>query len=216
MTTSKAKTSQQKEYADKQKKLGELRKLADSAASEAAKQWLAKNPGYEDLAVRPLNISYVRNKQGITKAIIEIADRMVSPGHANKTQGEIVNDVQVLYPDINLHPNIWNKVLRSNLMERVHMRVKDKLPKPINLKGCNTLSKIRKKIKVSKDADAGKPYTFKPTIQISGEAVVINDTSYPLVMREVKGKKYPCIRVPVKGTRCWVRMDAVVATLKKV
>lgn len=215
MTTSKVKTAQQKAYAEKREKLTELRKAANKAASEAARQWIADNPDYKDLAVKPLNISYIKNKKGMTKAIIEIAKRMTWPSNAQRKQIDIVRDVQEMFPELNLRPNIWQKALHPAVVKKVHEVVNGNIPKPINLKGCNTLSKIKKKIKTARDAAAGGPHTFKPVIKISGEAVVINSTSYPLIMRESKGQTYPCIRVSVKGKRCWVRMDGLVATLKK-
>jgi hypothetical protein len=215
MTASKAKTAQQRAYAAKQEKLAELQKVANAATRKATREWRAKNPEHADLDVKVMNFSYVRNKKAVSKAILEIAQRMTWPSNADKKQVEIVRDVQPLFPELNLRPTIWQKALSQSMMKKVEPVINGNLPKAISLKGCNTLSKIRKKIKTARHAAAGAPHTFKATITFSREAVVIGKASYKLEMRTSKGHKYPCIRVPVRGTRCWVRMDGLVAALKK-
>lgn len=209
------KTPQQAQYKRVQQKKEELQKAVNQAAKQAESEWLLRNSEFSNLAVKRLNIAYVRNKKGVSKGIIEIAKLLPFPENSRKTQKEILEKVMKQNPECELKPTIWSKSLSSGLLKKVHMLVRANSKLPFDLKGCDTLSKIRKRIKSSQDRAANKPYTFKPIIVITEEAVLINDTSYPLVLRKAKGIEYLCIRVSVKGKRCWVRIDALIEALKK-
>jgi hypothetical protein len=209
------KTPQQKQYQRVRQKKDDLQKVVNEAAKYAEREWLARNPDYKDLAVKRMNIAYVKNKKGVSKGIIEIAKWLPLPGYAYKTNVEILQEMAKVFPQYELTPNVWSKTLSPGMLKRVYEAVRCNSNKPYNLKGCKTLSKIKKRIKAFHDSEADKPYIFKPTIVVTGETVVINNTSYPLIVRQAKGVEYLCIRVPVKGKRCWLRVDALITVLKK-
>lgn len=208
------KTPAQQGYADKKAKLTELQKAVNKAAADAGKDWLIRNPDCNDLAVKPMNIAYVRRKGATTKVITEIASRMMNPANKDKTQAEILRDIQPQFPEITLHANLWQNELSPGLWRKVEAIVQNGLRKPVSLRGCKTLSKIRKKVQAAQQVAAGAR-TFKTEITFTNaRTVIIGNKSYPIVMRGSEGAEYPCIRINVKDKgRCWLRVDALAAAL---
>lgn len=205
------KTPAQKKYASKKEKVAELRKVANQAALKAAKEWVTKNPDYADLKIKPANIAYIQRKGETTKALIELAQRMTYPSNRDKTQANILQDVQSMFPGTQLYNSLWQKPLPPSLLRKILPKVNNNLPKPINLQGCKTLSQIRKKVQASQQIATGKR-SFKVQITFTNESVIIGKESYPLEMRS---SNY-CIRITLKnGKRCWVRVDGLAAVLMK-
>ena len=201
---------QQKDFAKKRKKLTELQKTADAAARNAVKEWLSNNPDYSDLDVKVQNFSYVRNKKGVSKAIIAIAQRITWPSNVDKKQIDILKDIQPLFPDLELKPTIWQKKITGKLLQTVHIQINGNMTKPVNLKGCNTLSAIKKRVKAVLKAIGGKAYTFKPTVTFTPDVVIIGNKSYPIIKKVAKGLTYPSIKVPLGGRRdSSVRVDGL-------
>ena len=203
------KTPAQEKFAQKKDKIAELRKVANQASLKAAKEWLAKNPVYADLRIKPANIAYVQRKGETTKVIFELAQRMTCPSNRDKTQAKILQDVQSMFPGTQLHNSLWQKQLPPSLLRKIIPKVNNNLQKPVNLQSCKTLSQIRNKVKASQQIATGKR-SFKVEITFTNQSVIIGKESYPLEMRS---SNY-CIRVTAKnGKRCWVRVDGLAAAL---
>lgn len=218
MTTKpKSKTPAQQDYADKAAKRDALKKVMNDAALEAGRKHLEANPDYNDLAFKPNNTVYIRRKRGTTKAILEVAKRMMYRDNENRTQTAILQDVQPDFPEITLHNALWSRELPAYLVRKIEPIVNDVLRKPISLRGCKTLSQIRKKAKVSQQKSAGAQ-SFKPEIIITAEpAIIIGKTHYPVTMRGSGEKQHPYIRVPLLDgeERCWLRADGLEAALAR-
>lgn len=212
---SQPKTPEQKVFAAKDRERLEFQSMINKEVCNFVLRLQEKNPKYSGFGVKPLNIAYVKGQKGISKAYLEIADAIVLPSNVDKTQVAILKDVQEKLTDLNLHPNIWNKPLTPSMKKKVETRVNCNIPKPVDLRKCDTLAKIRKKVKAAQQKSVAVK-TFKTTIAFSRGAVVIGKTSHPLVMRTSGGKTYPSIRVNIKNKgQCWVRMDGLVAALKE-
>lgn len=122
-----SKTNAQQDYAAKGQKLDELRMVANRASLDAVKVWKAQNPDCADLAVKPMNIAYVRRNGATTKAIIEVTRRMMYPSNKYKTQVGLLNDIQSQFPEIILHASLWQKELSARLLQRIDTIVNDSL-----------------------------------------------------------------------------------------
>ena len=211
----KNKTPQQQQYKLKKDAISNLQDYVDAAAKSAVERWKTQHPEYPDLSVKPMNRVYVKNKAGITRAIIHIARILPLMENLSKTQAAILKEVQEGFPESKLSANIWNKPLNAAVLKNVEQAVLgNRGDIPINLKGCNTLSSIRKRIKKSYTINVTKNYKFKADITFTAAAVFLGNVSYPLVMRKSGNSSYPCIRVNTKDKRVWVRADALVAMLK--
>jgi len=210
------KTVSQKVYAGKSRQKDEFQKLVNEAAQASAKRLKEKNPAYAGLDIKCMNLAYVKGQKGISKAYIEIASAIMEPENMKKTQREILEQVQLKFPALTLHQNIWNRELIPNMKKQIDRKIQNNMMKPVSLVGCNTLAAIRKKVKtalkVSKD---GK--TFKATVTFTPDAVVIGKTSYAISKKEAADKKYAysTIRVDIKGKgRCSIRVDGLRAALQ--
>ena len=204
---------QQAKYIEKRTKLDELRKAANKAASQAAKEWKSQNPSYNDLEVKPLNLAYIRNKVGVTKGLLKLAERSVWVSSDSKTQKQILDEVNTSNPEYDLKPTIWQKELSAPLKKRILDIVNGSLATPLNFKDCSTLSEIRKTIKTSR-IKAAKSVSFKPEITFTNEMVVINKQTYPLEKKKVNGKIYYIIRVKCGNKRQVLRLDVLAQILK--
>lgn len=218
MTTKpKPKTPAQQDYADKAARRNALKKVMDAAALEAGRKYLEANPDCNDLAFKPNNIVAIRRKRGTTKAILEIAKRMMYRDNENRTQAAILRDVQPDFSEIALHNGLWSRELPAYLVRKIEPIVNDTLEKRISLRGCKTLSQIRKKVKVSQQKSAGAR-SFKPEIIITAEpAIIIGKTHYSVTLRGSGEKQHPYIRVPLLNgkDRCWLRADGLAAALAR-
>ncbi|MBN8521911.1 MAG: hypothetical protein J0L77_08475 [Alphaproteobacteria bacterium] len=203
------KTPAQKNYALKKEKLDDLRKAANKGSMEAVKAWKALNPDCVDLAVKPLNFAYIKRKDSTTKAIIAVANAMMRPSNEGKTQAGILKEVQNQFPETPLYDSLWQRQLSPGLLRRIEIIVNDPLPKPISLKGCKTLSQIRKKLDTSREITKGAR-SFKVKITFTGKTVLIGKKIYNL---EKRSSGYFIRVLDKKGKRRLVNMDGLAAAL---
>lgn len=212
--SSQPKTPEQQAYADRARRKAEFEERINAFALAEANRLREEEPNkYADLSLEPLNRAFIKGQKGISKAYLKIAEHMTWLSNVDKTQVSIIAQVQEKLPDLIIRPNIWNKKLSGRFKHKIIEKVKCNLSKPVDLRGCDTLAKIRKKVKMALRIASGA-LTFQPKIIVGGNTITIEKKSYSIVMRSVKGYSYPYIRVDVKNKRrCWVRADGLVAML---
>ncbi|MGH1399176.1 MAG: hypothetical protein ACRBCT_08180 [Alphaproteobacteria bacterium] len=187
-----------------------LKEAQDSAIRifEAEKPALAKL-----VSSRTTNIVYKKRPKGYTKIIPDMIALMIEDDNIDKTQKQVIEDVSADHPKQDIAQSIWSKDLQKYEIDAIKKQLeKDGLPEDI-VKGCKKLSQIRQKLKDHLYEEREKTREFKTNISVNKKRVVIGKKSYPVVFRNSKNKKYPCIRINLRDKRYWLRIDVLTKAL---
>ncbi|MDE1152680.1 MAG: hypothetical protein PW788_09100 [Micavibrio sp.] len=206
-------TPQRQRYKNKRDSLNKFNADINKTVLDRAKYLRESDPSYSEFGIKPSNRGYIKNKNGAGIKVFEaIADILVSDKAGNKTQVEILKQVQQTFPTIFLQPNIWHRELYAHRLKKIQERINCNLVKPISFNGCKTLSEIKARMRAKQNAQTATQ-TYTPKIAINKEVVVINDKSFPIERRKASDPKSASIRVNVLGKRQWIRLDALMAFL---
>lgn len=188
-------------------------KAAEAAAQAELERICSENPNMGAFTVRVDNKVYPKFQDGFSRVVPAIADRLTWNGWADKTQKEILENVQqALSLSGTISKGVWQYQLSSPLMRRIKHKLSNSSLPTVNLHGCKTLSDVKRAIQAA-DKQANASQNYKATVSISPDAVVINGTTYPIQMRPVGDYEYPSIRPTVDGKRAWVRVAHLIALL---
>ncbi|MGH1399079.1 MAG: hypothetical protein ACRBCT_07685 [Alphaproteobacteria bacterium] len=192
----------------------ELEFRLKEAQASAIRIFEAEKPALAKLvSSRTTNIVYKKRPKGYTKIIPDIIALMVEADNIDKTQKQLIEDVSAKHPKQDIAQSIWSKDLQKYDLDAIKKQLeKDGLPPEI-VKGCKKLSQVRKKLKDHLYEEREKTREFKINISVNKKRVVIGKKSYPVVLRNSKNKKYPCIRVNLRDKRHWLRIDVLTKAL---
>jgi hypothetical protein len=196
-------------YQRNAKKIAEVKKRIDDAG---IKEWNAikgENPELEKLlGVKIQNICYKRRAAGFSKIVPAIMERLLWVGWERKTQKEILEDVKNEFLEHKIFPNIWHKEMTKWERKRVETLLECNGHRDLSIKGCKTLSDIKKKLVVARQKK-GVARNIKAAVSIGKDMVVVGKISYPITQKKSGKHMYPSIRVTVKGKRVWQRVDVL-------
>ncbi|MEZ5919096.1 MAG: hypothetical protein R3D66_04035 [Alphaproteobacteria bacterium] len=115
--------------------------------------------------IHAMNVCYHKRSAGAWRIVPKIAECLLWKGYAEKTQKAILEKVREELPNQIIHDNIWSRELSRKELGRVEKAIKGNMVKPIDIKGCRTLSQIKKRL-VAANRDESEVYTFKTTIKV--------------------------------------------------
>ena len=148
------------------------------------------------------------------KILKALADHIAWHHNDEQTNTKILEEVQAMFPDNNLHNSIWNKQLHGKARESIIDRINGNMAKAPNLRRCKTLSEMRKIIKKSRQVAKGSR-TFQTEITFTNEQVFIGKKGYALELDKNGVYQYYVARIPVKKKRVKLRLDALAEALKQ-
>lgn len=202
---------QQEAYSRISTKVHDATKKVNDAAMKAFKELKALDPELSSYSLNAQCRPYKRT--GNSKVVIELADKITYRINQDKTQSELLNEVQTKYPDKKIYASIWQKTLSTPLLKKIKERVKCNGFQSINLNKCNTLSSIRKQIL---KANMEKQGSYKTSITITESHLYFDNKSYKIEAKKSGGYEYSIIRVqdPNTNKRVSLRVDALLNALK--
>ena len=174
----------------------------------------SQNPHLAGMELKAETLIYKKRPAGYYKVYLDIMERLLWRGYADKTQQAILSEIKPLHPHQNIMPNIWQKKLTKTQMDAMNTKVKTSgnNTQNIDLAGCRTLADIKGRIRMHLHS-AEAVQTFKGKIAINSTTVVIGRDTH-LIHNKPTGKyQYPSIRVAVGKKRPWVRVDVLAALL---
>ncbi len=200
--------------------LAEYRKAGDTKWQEIK----AKNPHLSNFEMKSKPYCYQRRPSGFSKVIDRLMDDIAIPAsknyetgisypaRADMKQADIIERIKPLFPSHKILPNIWNRKLTKKQFARMQTLAWSNFRKPIDIKGCKTLAEVKRRIQAALHA-SDATYSFKGTITIDNDTVVIGNETYTIEKRISAGHEYPSIRVNVGGgadrKRQWLRVDVL-------
>lgn len=142
------------------------------------------------------------------KLYAAIMDCLLSRGQQFKSQKSIREHLEKTKGFKGLNDNLWSWPLKRYALTAIRKRAKQD-PLNISLKGCKTLSDVRKAINVA-FAKEESVQTIKVHVSLAKESLVISGNSYKIFECTTNTDSYKRVRVNnSEGKRFWVRVDAL-------
>ena len=138
---------------------------------------------------------FMKAKEGKGKVYQAIIDHILTQSGAVKSQTQIRNYVAEMFPSHTM-PKDWTKPLPAWAVKKAKERIQNsavpisniQLPKAV------TLSQLHTAAKAAMERHKTGAQTFKPVVQVSETAVVINGVAFPISNNKVKGEIYKQVR----------------------
>jgi hypothetical protein len=138
---------------------------------------------------------FMKAKEGKGKVYQAIIDHILTQSGAVKSQTQIRNYVAEMFPSHTM-PKDWTKPLPAWAVKKARERIQNsavpisniQLPKAV------TLSQLHTAAKAAMERHKTGAQTFKPVVQVSETAVVINGVAFPISNNKVKGETYKQVR----------------------
>jgi len=176
----------------------------------------SQNPQFSTSELKVETCIYKKRPPGYSKVYLDIMERLLWRGCADKTQQAILAEIRPLHPTQNIVANIWNKPLKKKQLEAMKTMIGggDRRTSSVNIAGCRTLAEIKERIRAHIHS-AEAVQTFKGTIAIDSTSVIVGKKAYTITHRSTGKYQYPAIRITVGNKRPWVRVDMLTALLEK-
>jgi hypothetical protein len=138
---------------------------------------------------------FMKGKEGASKVFAAIIDHILTQSGAVKSQTQIRSYVSEMFPSHTM-PRDWTKPLPAWAVKKVKQRIQNsavpisniQLPKVV------TLSLLHKAAAAALERHKTGTQTFKPVVQVSDTAVVINGIAFQISKNIVKGEAYRQVR----------------------
>lgn len=138
---------------------------------------------------------FMKAKEGKGKVYQAIIDHILTQSGAVKSQTQIRSYVADMFPSHTM-PKDWTKPLPAWAVKKAKERIQNsavpisniQLPKAV------TLSQLHTAAKAAMERHKTGAQTFKPVVQVSDTAVVINGVAFPISNNKVKGETYKQVR----------------------
>ena len=138
---------------------------------------------------------FMKAKEGKGKVYQAIIDHILTQSGAVKSQTQIRSYVADMFPSHTM-PKDWTKPLPAWAVKKAKKRIQNsavpisniQLPKAV------TLSQLHTAAKAAMERHKTGAQTFKPVVQVSDTAVVINGVAFPISNNKVKGETYKQVR----------------------
>lgn len=206
------KPKQSPAYLDQSKDMAYIHTRLLKAQKQELERIHNELPKFKKYKAKPQTIVYKAGQAGASKIVPKLMEHILMKGAGKKTNIEIVREVRPLFPEHNIPDNVMNKPLQRWDVDAIKELMAAKMKEPVNIKGCKTLSQIRKKIKLDKQI-AKRVLSYKPVITVNRKSFVINGKAYPIELHETGKYQYLRIRIDVDGKRTPLRLDALLELL---
>lgn len=173
---------------------------ANTSVQNRIRELMQSDPILSTFKGKPYGIqvnttTFRKANEGASKVFAAIIDHMLTPSGAVKTQTEIRSYIAERYPSHSV-PKDWTKPLRPWAIKKVKERIQNseapisniQLPKAV------TLSQLHTVARAAMELNKTGAQTFKPTVEVSSTAVVINGVAFPISNNKVKGETYRQMR----------------------
>lgn len=138
---------------------------------------------------------FMKAKEGKGKVYQAIIDHILTQSGAVKSQTQIRSYVADMFPSHTM-PKDWTKPLPAWAVKKAKERIQNsavpisniQLPKAV------TLSQLHTAARAAVERHKTGAQTFKPVVQVSDTAVVINGVAFPISNNKVKGETYKQVR----------------------
>jgi hypothetical protein len=207
-------TPQQQQYAKEAKLRAEVEQKCNEVVRETFNKLAKENPSLAMFGFIAQNRLYQKRPPGFSKIVPAIADRLSWQGQAHRTQADILADIQAAFPGYpNISANIWARELQSHVLKKIRQQFQSSFYHSVDLKDCKSLAQIKKAV-LAADKTANAKHSFRVTVAIATDALVVNDVTYPIINHTSGRYAYPSVRVTVDGKRPWVQVAHLIALLK--
>lgn len=138
---------------------------------------------------------FMKAKEGKGKVYQAIIDHILTQSGAVKSQTQIRSYVADMFPSHTM-PKDWTKPLPAWAVKKAKERIQNsavpisniQLPKAV------TLSQLHTAARAAMERHKTGAQTFKPVVQVSDTALVINGVAFPISNNIVKGEAYKQVR----------------------
>lgn len=153
-------------------------RFVNKAAEAAMREWVNADPANRGaLGIKAMNFAYKKGGVGFFKIVPAIVDALVMPRGLDKTQTQILAEIQTDFPQSKLNMNLWNRPLSPSARTKAQSRIDGNMATPISIRDCKTLAEIRKKLML-KAQPKSRAYTFKPTITFTKDKLIVGKKVY--------------------------------------
>ena len=138
---------------------------------------------------------FMKAKEGKGKVYQAIIDHILTQSGAVKSQTQIRSYVADMFPSHTM-PKDWTKPLLAWAVKKARERIQNSAApiSNIQLPKAVTLSQLHTAAKAAMERHKTGAQTFKPVVQVSETAVVINGVAFPISNNKVKGETYKQVR----------------------
>lgn len=198
-----------KTYADIKDRLTKIEKIGKQGAEEALNKAKISEPKLFDGLVSITQVkTYKKKPTGYSKVSLEAVKLMLMRDGLDRTQRSIADELAAKHKDLGITARIFQRPLPSYEWQAIQTRVRGDLGETGDVRGCKTLSEVRKKlISIKQKTKIEKEYNKK--ICITKDAVIIGKLNYPIETKGAGKYKYSVIRVAVGDKRQAIRLDAL-------
>lgn len=213
--TSPQKVKSPKEYLENGRTMQEVESLMNKAALDVFTRYMAEHPEVKGAGFFPLitNRCYKNGAVPFSDVYLKIIDYLLLHDGLNKSQKDILAEINKSFPQGKISPNIWTKPLNKTHLKKIGVRIRGNMREPVSVDGCKTLSDIKRTLFINRPAkDATLQYSGK--ISFNRDTLNAGKAVYPLTWRN--DNYYIQVPIPSTGKRQWIRMDALVALLSNL
>ena len=138
---------------------------------------------------------FMKAKEGKGKVYQAIIDHILTQSGAVKSQTQIRSYVADMFPSHTM-PKDWTKPLPAWAVKKAKERIQNSAVPISNIQPPKavTLSQLHTAAKAAMERHKTGAQTFKPVVQVSETAVVINGVAFPISNNKVKGEIYKQVR----------------------
>ena len=138
---------------------------------------------------------FMKAKEGKGKVYQAIIDHILTQSGAVKSQTQIRNYVADMFPSHTM-PKDWTKPLPAWAVKKARECIQNSATpiSNIQLPKAVTLSQLHTAARAAMERHKIGAQTFKPVVQVSETAVVINGVAFPISNNKVKGETYKQVR----------------------
>ena len=134
-------------YAEHGQQMRSIQKRLEDAQAKELALIYDENPDLKLYRVKaPVHV-YKAPPEGSSKIIPKIVEHMLRRGATKKTNKAILEQVRPQFPNHKINANIWHRPLQRWDYAAINILIKDRIGGDFSVKGCKTLSDIRKLLK---------------------------------------------------------------------
>ncbi len=211
------KIDQREQYAAEKKHRDELKKAVEKAAQNAYDQYIRHNP--EAINLKCISNTFIKKRDPLKQIDLkryyeQLLNKILFYSDKLTSMSAITREVNKSFPNTPQGANIWTRELPKFQLNKVATMIRGNKPNlNVRLKGCKTFKDIRQAI-LNAQTKANDSIRIKAEIVISSDKIIVNQTSYDIQDNSTKSYNYKRVRVPVKDSRQWLNVEALIALLQ--
>lgn len=199
--------SQQRDYAMNKASMKGLEAAAKAGSAQHIADYIKTHPEAEHLGLVFSVRAYVKKSTPINYKLVftHMLDCILDRSASLTTQKAILDSVKKSTSIRDLSANIWNMQLKNFVKTALRDRLKAHGVQ-IALASCRDMSEVRKAID-NYYAKRQAVHKLKLDITVTPNEIIVNDTSYKIILRESGVYKYKSIRLQIGEKRPWLNVD---------